>query len=165
MTALSSSALAGALLADGPAGQLGEAPLYGFLAGSWDAQVRIHRPGEEVRLARGEIHAGWVLAGRALQDVWILPGVFHGTTLRLHDPGLDAWRIHWLDPVLQSYPRMIGRAEGADVVQLGENADGAQMRWSFHDIRPDSFHWRAEISPDGEAWRLQVEFLARRQQS
>ena len=32
---------------------------------------------------RGEIHFGWVLEGRAIQDVWILPGFFyHGTTLQ-----------------------------------------------------------------------------------
>jgi len=49
--------------------------------------------------ARGEIHAGWVLQGRAIQDVWIFPGAFYGTTLRVYDPGLDAWHILWSDPV------------------------------------------------------------------
>jgi len=50
---------------------------------------------------RGEVHAGWVLDGRAIQDVWILPGLFYGTTLRVYDPGLDAWHILWHDPLTQ----------------------------------------------------------------
>jgi hypothetical protein len=37
------------------------------------------------------------------------------------------------------------------------------MRWSFTKIKPESFHWLAEVSADGGAsWRLQVEVLARR---
>ena len=69
---------------------------------------------------RGEIHFGWVLEGRAIQDVWILPGVFYGTTLRVYDPGLDAWHILWSDPVKQYYTRQIGRARGHDIVQEGK---------------------------------------------
>jgi len=35
--------------------------------------------------------------------------------------------------------------------------------WSFRDITPRSFRWRGEVSVDGgAAWRLDVEFLARR---
>ena len=57
----------------------------------------------------GEIHFGWVLEGRAIQDVWILPGVFYGKTLRIYDPGIDAWHILWSDPVMQFYTRQIYR--------------------------------------------------------
>jgi hypothetical protein len=137
--------------------------LYAFLVGRWDAQAILHPEGAPIRRSEGEIHAGWVLDGRAIQDVWILPGVFHGTTLRVYDPNIDAWHIHWLDPIQQAYPRMIGRARGKDIVQEGRNDAGDAIRWSFTKIAADSFHWLGEISQDGgEHWRMQLEFLARR---
>jgi hypothetical protein len=155
------------LHAPGPAADRADKlALYAFLIGSWDAEVAIHPEGAPKRMSRGEIHAGWVLEGRAIQDVWILPGVFHGTTLRVYDPGIDAWHIHWLDPVMQAYPRMTGRAQGADIVQLGRNDAGDTLRWSFKNIAADAFHWSGEISRDGgEHWRLQLEFFARRRGS
>jgi hypothetical protein len=112
---------------------------------------------------RGEIHFGWVLEGRAIQDVWILPGFFYGTTLRVYDPGIDAWHILWSDPLKQLYWRQIGRARGKDIVQEGQDDSGAAVRWSFTDITPNSFHWIGERSGDGGAnWQLQAEFFARR---
>jgi hypothetical protein len=111
----------------------------------------------------GEIHFGWVLEGRAVQDVWILPGVFYGTTLRVYDPTIDAWHILWSDPVRQVYTRQIGRAYGDDIVQHGKNDSGEAVRWSFTDITPDSFQWIGERSrDDGNTWQLQADFLARR---
>ena len=136
--------------------------LYGWLIGSWEMDAVIHgEDGTESR-GHGEIHFGWVLEGRAIQDVWILPGVFYGTTLRVYDPGLDAWHILWNDPVKQLHTRQIGRARGKDIVQEGVG-DSAATRWSFTEITRDSFHWLGERSPDGGAsWRLEGEFFARR---
>jgi hypothetical protein len=58
---------------------------------------------------------------------------------------------------------MIGRAEGADIVQLGELADGTKTRWSFREITHDSFLWRGELSGDGgKSWYTNIEFRARR---
>ena len=112
----------------------------------------------------GEIHFGWVLEGRAIQDVWILPGIFFGTTLRVYDPGLDAWHILWSDPLKQLYTRQIGRARGSDIVQEGTADGGAAMRWSFTEITPDGFRWTGERSRDGGAtWQLQADFRARRE--
>jgi hypothetical protein len=153
--------------------------LYGFLVGSWETTVIAHEESGITHTNRGEIHAGWVLEGRALQDVWMLPrraerqpdaprplpvtGDWYGTTLRIYDPGLDAWHILWSNPVTQLYTRQIGRARGADIVQEGRHESGALMRWSFTRIKPESFHWLADISTDdGATWRLQTEVLARR---
>jgi hypothetical protein len=117
-----------------------------------------------------------VLEGRAIQDVWAVPArglprgqlpaaaEFYGTTLRVYDPGIDAWHILWSDPLRNLYRRQVGRSEGADIVQLGTDDAGAPLRWSFRDRTRDAFTWRAERSPDGGAtWTLQVEFLARRE--
>src|SRR5262245_58855619 len=73
--------------------------LSGFLVGSWESTVVAHEESGVTHTSRGEIHAGWVLEGRALQDVWMLPrraerdpdaprlalpvtGNWYGTTLR-----------------------------------------------------------------------------------
>ncbi len=112
---------------------------------------------------RGQIHFGWVLEGRAIRDVWVLPGFFYGTTLRVYDPGIDAWHIFWSDPLKQRYRRQIGRAQGNDIVQEGNDDTGAAVRWRFTEITPDSFHWLGERSSDGGAnWQLQAEYFAKR---
>ena len=151
--------------------------LYAFLVGSWESEIVAHEESGASHTHRGEIHAGWVLEGRALQDVWMIPlrserradarlpvtGAWYGTTLRVYDPGIDAWHIFWNDPATQFHARQIGRARGEDIVQEGRLENGAVLRWSFTRIKPQSFHWLGEISTDGGAsWRLQVEVLARR---
>jgi len=137
--------------------------LYGWLIGRWTMDAIVHRDDGTQHQDVGEIHFGWVLEGRAIQDVWILPGVFYGTTLRVYDPGLDAWHILWSDPLRQFYTRQIGRAQGDDIVQEGTNEAGEAVRWSFTKITRDAFRWIGERSPDGgKTWQLQVEYFARR---
>ncbi len=111
-----------------------------------------------------------------MQDVWIVPSrgalrqgdaaaniSSYGSTLRVYDPDIDAWRIQWTDPVTRNFLQMIGRAEGNDIVQLATRADGQLMRWSFLEIMPDSFLWRGEVSADqGATWRVNTEFTATR---
>src|SRR5262245_30003471 len=84
--------------------------LYAFLVGRWDMELVAHGEDGATHRSRGEIHAGWVLEGRAIQDVWMTPprgerdpanplpqlpvtGAWYGTTLRVYDPKLDAWHI------------------------------------------------------------------------
>ena len=137
--------------------------LYGWLVGDWVMDATVHKDDGTIHKGSGEIHFGWVLQGRAIQDVWILPGVFHGTTLRVYDPELGAWHILWNDPLRQFYARQLGRAQGKDIVQIGKNDAGATLRWRFTEIAPDSFRWLGERAhDDGKTWQLQAEFRARR---
>ncbi len=170
------SSLADALHSDRPAADRAERmSLYELLVGSWSYDAIYHPPEKPVRTIKGDIHAGWVLDGRALQDVWIVPargiarasppefGDYCGTTLRMYDPGLDAWHILWADPLTQTYYRQLGRARGRDIVQEGrDEATGAQVRWSFTDITTNSFRWLGEASPDGGVWTLLADFQAKR---
>lgn len=154
-----------ALHAAGPAADRADKmALYGWLIGRWEMDAIVHQDdGTQVPGPRGEIHFGWVLEGRAIQDVWILPGVFHGTTLRVYDPGIDAWHIVWSDPLKQYFTQQIGRARGHDIVQEGTDAAGTHVRWSFTEITRDAFHWIGERSPDdGASWQRQIELFARR---
>jgi hypothetical protein len=164
MAALAHHAFIDALRADGPApDRAGKMALYGWLVGDWEMDAIVYRDDDTTHQGRGEIHFAWALEGRAIQDVWILPGVFYGTTLRVYDPDLDAWHILWSDPLKQYYTRQIGRACGPDIVQEGRLDDGAMIRWSFTEITPESFRWLGERSLDeGATWQAQAEFRARR---
>jgi hypothetical protein len=152
------------------------ADAYGWLVGDWELDV-LHYWATDVaaRGIKGEVHAGWVLEGRAVQDVWIMPRRserrpeldrkmnMYGTTLRVWDPTIEAWHITWSNPAGDHYETQIGRRSGKDVVQIGTRRDGTPTRWSFTEITPDSFHWLGEaLQPDGKTWRLEGEFRARR---
>lgn len=165
-----------ALCASGPARDRADhMALYGFLIGQWEMDALYHLDAGASHRSRGEIHATWALAGRAIQDVWIVPrrdgsaepppdGLsFYGTTLRIYDPKLDAWHILWNDPVQQVYGRQIARAHGRDIVQEGTYGEGIKIRWSFSEITDNSFHWRGERWDEATAaWRLRSEYFARR---
>ena len=171
------SSFAAALLAPGPAPGRGAAmDLYAWLIGAWEFDLVEFLPDGKERRRPGEWHFAWVLEGRAIQDVWMVPprgaaragdaatqANYYGSTLRTYDPRIEAWRIQWTDPVAQIYLSMIGRKEGTAIVQLGKASDGTLVRWSFHDISARSFVWRSELSADaGATWRLNVQFAARR---
>lgn len=152
------------------------ADAYGWLIGSWELDV-LHYWGVDVaaRRIRGEAHFGWVLEGRAVQDVWVMPRPsertedldrtmnMYGTTLRVWDPSIRAWRITWINPAGEHRAEQIGRWSGKNVVQVGTRPDGTPTRWSFTEITPDSFHWLGEaLMPDGKTWKLEGEFRAKR---
>jgi hypothetical protein len=169
------SALHAVLVASGRSSDIPEwADAYGWLIGSWELDVR-HYWGIDVssRGIKGEAHFGWVLEGRAVQDVWIMPRRpdrtadreqtmnMYGTTLRVWDPTIQAWRITWINPAGDHREEQIGRWSGKDVVQVGTRSNGTPTRWMYTEIKPDSFHWLGEaLEPDGKTWRLEGEFRA-----
>jgi len=62
------------LMASGPAADIAEKMmLFGRLVGSWDIDYTAYPPGRDSITAKCEWHFGWVLDGRAVQDVWICP--------------------------------------------------------------------------------------------
>jgi hypothetical protein len=152
------------------------ADAYGWLVGKWELEVMHYKA---MNLAsekiKGEVHFGWVLEGRAIQDVWIMPrpsdrkpdsdrvNNMYGTTLRIWDSAIQAWRIRWVNPVSGHEERQTGRRVGNEIVQIGARSDGTPTRWRFTEITCDSFHWLGEaLEPDGRTWKLEGEFLARR---
>src|SRR6516162_2507325 len=99
-----------ALAADGRAADRADKmKLYGWLIGRWTMDATLHLDNGDTNRGLGEIYFGWVLEGRAIPDVWILPGVFYGTTLRVYDPAIDAWHILWSDPLRQFHVRQVGK--------------------------------------------------------
>lgn len=65
----------------------------------------------------------------------------------------------WFAPEANVVTTVSGGAVGDRIVLHGEDEDGSVRRWSFNDIRPDSFVWRGERSSDqGTTWRLEAEY-------
>lgn len=164
-----------ALHVDGPGGATAEQlHLFGQFVGSWNVTwAGVDAEGRTLT-TRGELHFGWVLGGRAVQDIWIVPGrglpgegrpplAFHGSTIRFYDPRIEAWRSIWIDPVNGRARRFIGRLVADEIVLLSDE-DEPQLRWRFTDITPDAFTWRGEISHDaGGTWSPDEEMRITRQ--
>jgi hypothetical protein len=156
------------LLADGPAPEYREKlMLFGQFVGDWEFHgVEYHPDGSRVT-DEGEIEFGWVLRGRAVQDVWIERGrsdgqvKTYGTTLRVYDPKLDAWRIIWLDPPTGAQQTMIARQAGDQIVLEGKDRKSIPIRWVFSEIKPNSFHWIGERLV-GSSWQVYEECFPRR---
>jgi hypothetical protein len=177
-TELVHSSFAEVLLADGPdVSRTNELELFSWLVGRWDLDVTTFPEDGTTHSGHGEIHAGWVLQGRAVQDVWMIPrlrerkpgieplpgaGNWYGSTLRIYDPQMDAWRILWSDPATNFFSQQIARAHGPDIVQVGPDPRGGSLRWIFSEIEPNAFHWTGERAEDDVSWRLEVDIRARR---
>jgi hypothetical protein len=150
--------------------------IYGWLIGSWDLDVRFYRT--EVKGLKGEALFERALEGRAIRDEWIMPPRsqrspdtskernMYGTTLRIWDSAIQAWRVTWINPVTNWRDELIGRRVGDRLVQIGSHADGTPIRWIFSEITTDSFRWTGEaLQPDGETWKLEAEFFASRRKA
>ncbi|HEX7780801.1 MAG TPA: hypothetical protein VF424_16235 [Vicinamibacterales bacterium] len=175
---LAHSSFAHVVHADGPnPNRATHLALYAWLVGRWVMDLTTILEDGTTHQGRGEIHAGWVLQGLAIQDVWMIPrvrdrldgieplpgaGNWYGTTLRIYDPTLDAWRILWSNPVTNFFSQQIGRARDRDVVETGMDPRGGSLRWTFSEIEQDSFLWTAERAADDRTWRREVEVRARR---
>ncbi len=151
------------------------ADAYGWLIGGWELEVFDYLDDGKVRRSNGEVQFGWVLEGRAMQDVWIMPriadrkaglgkeGNRYGTTLRVWDPEIQAWRATWINPITGHRDELVGRRIGKDVIQVGTHEDGTPIRWNFTEVTENSFRWTGEaLAADGKTWRLEAEFLAKR---
>jgi hypothetical protein len=165
-----------ALAADGPAAEHADKlMLFGQFVGEWEFDwTGYDENGEETTSERGEWIFAWVLEGRAVQDVWIIPsrdrrgepGAHageYGTTIRFYNPLLDAWYVTWNGPIQRNRRIFLARRSGDEIVQEGQTEEGHPLRWIFSEIAAGSFHWRGVVSTDGEAtWQLREEMDVRR---
>lgn len=162
-----------ALHTGGPAAERAEAmALYGRFVGAWDGTLSYEDERGRRRETSAEVHFGWVLNGKAVQDVWIAPARsdpddaasdrMYGTTIRVYDPRTDQWRIEWLDPGPGEFNSMTGKAIGGDIVQ--EYTDGdVTHQWVFSDITDNSFRWTSRHSHDkGTTWQVRTEYRLHR---
>jgi len=164
--------LSAALIAAGPHAALGDhAKVFDRVTGAWDCDyVHFAEDGTVVARYTGDVTFGWVLEGWAVQDVWasnVLEGETTrraaGTTIRFLDRETGIWTVCWIMPEKGTVITLKGGAVGDRIILENDGADGLRRRWSFNDIRPESFVWRGERSTDGgDTWWLQAEYHMRR---
>lgn len=164
--------LMAALIARGPiAANAGALGLFGQFVGSWDSAVTYSNADGSLGTGTGEIHAGWVLEGRATQDIWIFPrrgapatdGQEYGTTIRFFDRSAGNWRSIWISPVNHVVREFRVRTDGDEIFLEARTARGLPQRWIFSAITPSGFHWRNIVSEDdGRSWRVREDVSARR---
>jgi len=156
---------------DGPAPDLKEKlMLFGQFVGDWDIveDRYTQADGTEVNL-KGEVHFGWILAGTAIQDVWMghkensQRMILFGTTIRFYDSKIDAWRSTWLSPIKGIVQTFIARKVNDEIVLEGKTIEGYPLKWIFSRITPRSFRWHAEETHDnGKTWQLTEEMQIRK---
>lgn len=168
---LGSTLIIEGLAAEGPNPELKDKlMLFGQFVGDWDVvEARYPQPdGTEIQ-RRGEIHFGWILDGRAVQDVWMTheenpPRVVPvGTTIRFYDPKIDAWHSIWIAPMHGLIQTFVARKIGDEIVLEGKTEEDYPEHWIFSEITPNSFRWRSVESYDNEkTWQLTEEMRVRR---
>src|SRR5919108_2670984 len=118
-----------ALAATGPWPEHADAlMLFGQFVGGWELDITLFDFDGNVRAeGRGEWWFGWVLEGRAVQDVLVRPPRAarasqepsdfweYGTTLRVYDASTETWRITWFSPT-RGELQLVARADGNDIV-------------------------------------------------
>ena len=149
--------------------------LFGQFVSSWNVEATYwDHDGNEIGERRGEWHFGWVLQGRAIQDVLIGPPLEeqrrtgepareYGSSFRMYDPRTDTWRVTWFAPVSGTIVDLTARRDGDGIRLEGVEPSGMLDRWIFSDITPDAFVWTGHESKDeGGTWPLVERMLARR---
>jgi hypothetical protein len=144
--------------------------LFGQFVGDWEiVEARYPQPdGTEIK-KNGEIHFGWILDGRAVQDVWMIHEgtpprpVPAGTTIRFYDPKIDAWHSIWIAPKYGVIQTFVARMVGEGIVLEGQTKEGYPERWIFSEITTNTFRWRAVESHDNQStWKLTEEMRVQR---
>jgi hypothetical protein len=155
-----------ALPAMGPHPSLGDqANVFGRFVGTWDVEYNMFTEDGKATRFYGEVIAGWVMDGHAVQDLFISYPKEKGkeraigTTIRYFEPKTGMWRVIFILPQFDYVRRLTGGPVGDDrIVLRGQDPDGTELRWSFNDIRSDTFVWRGEKSRDGgKTWWMEEE--------
>jgi hypothetical protein len=162
------------LLADGPLDPTDDGLMaFGQFVGVWDMQVQLwDEHGATLFEGPGEWSFGWILDGRAIQDVLQAdtpdrfpapPGVRRiGTTLRYRDPS-GLWRVVWLGASTGTFLSLTGEArDDGTLVISGPDTDGSALRWTFSDITPTSFTWAGRKTHNGVDWFVEQLMTAAR---
>lgn len=146
-----------------------EAQTFDRFAGTWDADYGFPRNDGTVLHKRGELMFGWIMDGRAIQDLWIgYPTDLQkertiGTTIRFFDTATKKWRVVFVGPQSNYMVTMQGGREGDRIVLRGTDSDGLPIRWTFSEISSSSFHWQGEKSHDrGKTWKIEEDHHMKR---
>jgi hypothetical protein len=157
------------LIANGPAAEhKDKLMVFGQLVGQWKFVGKQYNENGSETTDAGEIQIGWILGGRALQDVWLETDVsaghpeMFGTTVRFYDPKIDAWHSVWSNPSTGTMRTFIGRATSTGIAFEGQDSAGRPIRWAFTKMAKESFRWHAEREVAPGVWHIYEDLHATR---
>lgn len=166
-TSVHGDAMSAMLHADGPdPAYVEQLALFGWLVGSWRVENRLRDSSGGWSSHPGRWSAGWILGGRAIQDVLDCPDAenrYPGTTIRCYDPAAGLWRTFWHDPHSGLHVTLLARADDAGITLEGTTHLGTSVRWLFSDLTAESFHWQGFHAADGANFELVQEMHAHRE--
>lgn len=148
--------------------------LFGRLVGSWDVEGRFFdENGNVTKESTGEWHFGWVLEGRVIQDVLIVPPLYerepdtpsrsYDTAVRAYDPKLDAWRVTVVAPIYGATVQLMAREHGDEIWLEGRSPTNDLWRWTFSEFSDDRVLWQGYVSNDeGRRWLRDEEIVLHR---
>ena len=146
--------------------------LFSQFIGDWNIHSTWFLPHNVIVEGAGQVSFGWILYGTAIQDVWTgeainppekFPKKGFGTTIRIYDDNIKAWKCIWIAPYSSVVMTFIARQKGDEIVLEGTNAKGNLENWIYSNITANSFEWRAEISVDkGLTWNLDQKIFAKK---
>lgn len=150
--------------------------LFGQFVGVWDLRVQFYDDdGRSLFDQPGTWSFGWVLDGRAIQDVLVYPAFGDppasgpgtrgiGTSVRYFNPRTDTWHVSWFGVVSGTLVILQGGRVGDEIHLTSEpEPDGTLNHWMFTAVSPDGFVWKGyESADEGTTWRLRQRMQATR---
>ncbi|MEO0572505.1 MAG: hypothetical protein AAF039_12430 [Bacteroidota bacterium] len=132
--------------------------VFGKFVGQWELLLTITDSFDTSSQYKGEWHFDRILQGRAIQDIWMIPGLannesdeFHeyGTTIRTFNPKTNRWKAVWVGPIQNQF-FVFDITDSDEAIILTETKNPKlEMKWSFYDISENSFQWKSEIKIKG----------------
>lgn len=149
--------------------------IFGWLIGSWDIDAILYNAEGCAEKRTGEVHASWILEGRAIQDLFIfprrsertgiaLPDDRYATTVRTYDKKRNVWHVNFINPAAdETSARLIARREGNKILMEGNLSDNTPIRWRYESFSSTSFHYIAEkLGNNNKSWRVYLELFGKR---
>lgn len=128
--------------------------IFGKFIGKWSLDLTIINTNGTKLSYTGEWHFHRILQGRAIQDIWMVPGLtgqnhseFHeyGTTIRTFNTNTNTWKAVWFGPI-QNQLFVFDVEDKIDQIVLTQvNNPIWDMKWIFFDISSTTFKWKSEI--------------------
>ncbi|MCL1823541.1 MAG: hypothetical protein FWG44_05000 [Oscillospiraceae bacterium] len=135
---------------------------YEKLIGVWDFEV----VSNDGKTGKGEWSFSWILEGKVLQDIFILPFgeennlgyADYGATVRIFNPDKKEWEIMWLNKGMYNH----ATAEMSDSMIIHTHHSNENWKWVFAEITDDTFHWQDVMVQQDGTWNVRGDLYATR---
>jgi hypothetical protein len=147
--------------------------LFGQFVGTWLVTVRTREgPHAAVVERMGLWTFGWILDGRAVQNVLTFPDLESGlrdqpgercigTHIHYYNPQLGTWQVVGIGALSGHLHLLTAKVVEGEIRFEGRDPDGTRFRRAFSEITRDRFRWSEAVSRDsGESWDIVVEIIA-----